>query len=50
MKTLDKVNSAFGANTVRFARQGYSKKWKLRQMRLSQCYTTRIEEILTIKI
>jgi DNA polymerase V len=50
MKAIDKVNNAFGANIVRFARQGYSKKWKLRQMKLSPCYTTRIEDVLTIKI
>jgi DNA polymerase V len=50
MKALDKINGSFGSNIVRFARQGYSKKWKLRQMKLSPCYTTRIEDVLTIKI
>jgi DNA polymerase V len=50
MKAIDKVNNAFGANIVRFARQGYRKKWKLRQMKLSPCYTTRIEDVLIIKI
>jgi DNA polymerase V len=48
MKALDKINGSFGSNIVRFARQGYSKKWKLRQMRLSPCYTTRINEVLMI--
>lgn len=50
MKALDKLNGFFGKNTVRFVRQGYSKKWKLRQERLSPCYTTRISEVLTIQI
>ena len=49
MNTVDKVNNRFGADLVRFAKQGYSKKWKLRQMKLSPCYTTRIEDILKIK-
>ena len=49
MGVLDKVNGRFGKNLVRFAVQGYSKKWKLRQTRLSPCYTTRLEEVLTIK-
>jgi DNA polymerase V len=49
MVMLDKVNSRFGKDLVRFAVQGYSKKWKLRQARLSPCYTTRLGEVLTIK-
>jgi DNA polymerase V len=50
MTALDKLNRCFGKNTVRFARQGYGKKWKLRQAHLSPCYTTRIEDVLKIKI
>ncbi|MBO9198877.1 MULTISPECIES: Y-family DNA polymerase [Niastella] len=50
MQVLDKVNRSFGKNTVRFALQGFSSRWKLRQLKLSPCYTTRIEEVLTIKI
>lgn len=50
MNALDKLNGFFGRNTVRFARQGYGKRWKLRQERLSPCYTTRIDEILTIQV
>ena len=47
--TLDKLNKSFGKDLVRFARQGYSKKWKLMQMKLSPCYTTRITDILKVK-
>jgi DNA polymerase V len=50
MQVLDKVNRSFGKNTVRFALQGFSSRWKLRQLKLSPCYTTRIDEVLTIKI
>ena len=50
MQVLDKVNRSFGKNTVRFALQGFSTRWKLRQLKLSPCYTTRIEEVLTINI
>lgn len=49
MVVVDKVNNRFGKDLVRFARQGYGIKWKLRQSKLSPCYTTRIDEILTIK-
>jgi DNA polymerase V len=50
MKTLDAINRSFGKNLVRFALQGYGNKWKLRQQKLSPCYTTRIQDVLTIKI
>jgi DNA polymerase V len=50
MKVMDLVNRSFGKNSVRFALQGFSNRWKLRQLKLSPCYTTRIEEVLTIKI
>jgi DNA polymerase V len=50
LQTMDSLNKSFGKDLLRFARQGYSKKWKLKQMKLSPCYTTRIDEILKVKI
>jgi len=50
MKVVDMVNKSFGKNAVRFALQGFGTRWKLRQLKLSPCYTTRIEDILTIRI
>ncbi len=50
MQALDKLNTSFGKNTVRFVRQGYGQKWKLRQEKLSPCYTTRLSDVLTIQI
>ena len=50
MKTLDKVNTRFGKDLIKFAIQGYSRKWRLKQESLSPCYTTDINQILTIKI
>ncbi|WP_346319439.1 Y-family DNA polymerase [Chitinophaga sp. YIM B06452] len=51
MKAMDCINQAFGRqDLVKFAAQGYGRKWKLRQERLSPCYTTRLSDILTIKI
>ncbi|MFP5040490.1 Y-family DNA polymerase [Parasediminibacterium sp. JCM 36343] len=50
MKSLDACNKAFGKDLVRFATQGYNRKWKLKQERLSPCYTTDINQILTIRI
>lgn len=50
MAALDKINKSIGKKIVRFARQGFDKKWKLRSGHLSQRYTTNINELLTIKI
>jgi DNA polymerase V len=49
LQTLDKVNNRYGKDTVRLAAQGYDGKWKLRQEKLSPSYTTRWEDLITIK-
>lgn len=49
MKSMDGINGSFGKDLVRFAVQGYARKWKLRQERLSPCYTTDINQILNIQ-
>ena len=46
MSSVDKINQLMGRDTVRIASQGYGRKWKLRQERLSPCYTTRFSDIL----
>ncbi len=52
MKAMDQINARFGRDTVKLAVQGFesTSKWKLRQEKLSPCYTTRWEDILTIKV
>jgi DNA polymerase V len=49
MEVYDSVNRRFGKDLVRYAAQGYSKKWRLRQAKLSPCYTTNINEVPVIK-
>lgn len=49
MAAMDKINRALGKDLVRFAIQGYDKKWKLRAEQLSKRYTTNWNELLTIK-
>jgi DNA polymerase V len=49
MAAFDSINTRFGKDIVRYAVQGYKKKWKLKQEKLSPCYTTNINEVLTIK-
>ncbi len=41
MEAYDKLNSRYGRNTIRYAVMGDGKRWKIKQERLSPCYTTR---------
>lgn len=51
MKTMDQLNGRFGRDTVKFAVQGVIKQnWHLKQAHLSPCYTTRWQDIMTVKI
>ncbi|MBC8310721.1 MAG: Y-family DNA polymerase [Candidatus Marinimicrobia bacterium] len=49
MSAVDKLNDGFGRMKVRFAINGFEKKWHLRQEKLSPCYTTRLSDLLRIK-
>jgi len=48
MHTVDELNARYGRDQVRFLAQGYSKKWKLKQEKLSPCYTTRMDDLMNI--
>ena len=50
MQALDSANKTFGRDILRFASQGYEKKWKLKASHLSPRYTTNVDELLTIRI
>lgn len=50
MTVLDKINDNMGREKVRLAVQGNQRKWRMKQEQLSPCYSTRIDEALTIFI
>jgi len=50
MLAMDKLNKKIGVNKVHLAAQGLGKQWKMKQDSLSPRYTTRIEELLKIKL
>ena len=50
MQSIDEINSKLGRDKVRLAVQGFDRSWRLRQERLSPCYTTRFTDFLTVKI
>jgi len=45
MVVMDKVNEYYGRNTLKIAAMGDGKAWKIKQERLSPCYTTRITDL-----
>lgn len=49
MEMMDNVNAEFGRDLLKFAVQGSGRKWKLKQEKLSPCYTTRWDDLLTVK-
>ena len=50
MNTIDKVNHKMGRDFIRYASQGYYSGWRLKQKRLSRCYTTRWSDLIKINI
>ena len=48
MQAMDTVNDSYGRMKVRFAINGFERKWKLKQERLSPCYTTHMNELLQV--
>lgn len=44
MEVLDRTNDKYGRNTLKLAVLGDGEHWKIKQERLSPCYTTRIND------
>lgn len=50
MKVMDSVNKIYGRDVIRTGNLGYGSEHKLKAMNLSPCYTTRIKDVITIKV
>ena len=48
MLAVDTVNESFGRMKIHLAINGFERKWKLKQERLSPCYTTRMDELIRV--
>lgn len=44
MEVLDHTNDKYGRNTLKLAVQGDGQQWKIKQERLTPCYTTRMSD------
>ena len=50
MEAVDKLNKGIGEQKVKLASQDLQRTWKMRQANLSPRYTTRLSEIITVKV
>ncbi|MGJ0483985.1 MAG: Y-family DNA polymerase [Methylomicrobium sp.] len=49
METVDRINRAYGLRTLRFASEGLSEHWHMRQQLKSPSYTTNWRELVSAK-
>jgi DNA polymerase V len=48
MQTMDDLNADMGREKVKISTQGTGRKWRLRQEKISKCYTTKLDETIII--
>ena len=49
MSTMDRINGRYGSSTIRLASEGLEKAWRMKREHVSQCYTTRLDELVEVK-
>ena len=49
MMVMDSLNASYGKQKVKIAAQGFDRKWKLKNEKLSPCYTTKLDDVLLVK-
>ncbi|MBU2912710.1 Y-family DNA polymerase [Reichenbachiella agariperforans] len=50
MQVMDRLNKSIGQQKLKLASQDLGRTWKMKQERLSPRYTTRLSEIITVKV
>lgn len=50
MEAMDRINFLYGRHTIHLAAQDPQRLWKMRQEKLSPCYTTKLSDILTVHV
>lgn len=50
MTAMDKINNLYGADKLRLGSQGFGRSWRLKNEMISPCYTTRIADLIKIKV
>ncbi|GAB2624022.1 Y-family DNA polymerase [Emticicia sediminis] len=50
MQSIDKINTMFGQQKIRLGSQDPKKTWKMKQEKLSPNYTTKLSDIIVIRV
>ena len=50
MKVIDKINQSFGQQKIKLAAQDQKRVWKMKQEKLSPRYTTKLTEVIEVKV
>ena len=50
MQAYDIINYSTGEDIVRLTVEGQDRKWRMKQEQLSPCYSTRMTEILEVRV
>jgi DNA polymerase V len=50
MKVVDKINQSFGQQKIKLAGQDLKRVWKMKQEKLSPRYTTRLDEVIIVRV
>ncbi|WP_299782813.1 DUF4113 domain-containing protein [uncultured Formosa sp.] len=50
MAIVDRLNTSYGNNKVKFGAQSLGRQWKMKQERLSPRYSTYINDIIRVKV
>jgi DNA polymerase V len=48
MTVVDRLNFKYGREKLRIGKQGFGRKWHLKQENISKCYTTRMDELMEV--
>lgn len=48
MHTVDKINHAIGQTKIKLASQDQKRTWKMKQEKLSPCYSTRLSDVIQV--
>ena len=50
MQSIDKLNAKYGYDLLKTGGQDPARTWKMRQVKLSPSYTTRLEDVIRVKV
>lgn len=50
MQVVDRINQSFGQQKIKLATQDQKRVWKMKQEKLSPRYTTRLVEVIAVRV